>query len=173
MPLTGRRPYTRELRVAQFWAKVEMTATCWVWTGVKSSSGYGRYWWGGVMEGAHRVSLEIAGKKIRSGVDVHHICRNTSCVRPSHLKPLTRKEHARHGVPATRATCRKGHIYTKKTLLLSAKGHRSCRLCRASSEAARYRANPERWREWQRRYRKTERYRRWFKAWYASRKAGK
>jgi hypothetical protein len=47
---------------------------------------------------AYRFSYEQFVGAIPHHTDIHHTCRNTKCVRPSHLRALTRAEHAaEHG----------------------------------------------------------------------------
>ncbi len=56
---------------------------CHVWTAVKDSAGYGRFWLDGKMRLAHRVALWFALG--RWPVMACHLCNNPSCVRPEHL----------------------------------------------------------------------------------------
>lgn len=46
----------------RFWAKVEKTEGCWLWTSATWGSGYGFFWIGGTKrsEYAHRISWELA-----------------------------------------------------------------------------------------------------------------
>lgn len=72
-------------------------AGCWEWHGYISRQGYGHLRANGRKHYAHRLLLEFLGADLK-GLHVHHTCRNTRCVNPSHLEPLTPGEHRkRHG----------------------------------------------------------------------------
>lgn len=81
----------------RFWLKVEKTESCWNWTAFKNAKGYGHF---GIRSGesrpAHRFSFELANGPIPAGLLVDHICRNTSCVRPDHLRLATPGENTEH-----------------------------------------------------------------------------
>lgn len=72
----------------RFWAHVEKTDGCWLWTGNTDSYGYGRINRGG-SDGkhlsTHRVSWEMARGPIPEGLMVLHRCDVPACVRPDHL----------------------------------------------------------------------------------------
>lgn len=169
MPLTGRRPYTRELRIREFWAKVEKTATCWLWRGSLSHAGYGRYWWDGRMQMAHRVSLELFGRKVPNHLQADHLCRVRACIRPSHLDPVTCLENVRRTPSANKTHCKNGHKYDENNTYRY-KGSRKCRACSNEAMKTKYRNNARKYRLWQRRYRKTAKYRASFVAWYSKKK---
>lgn len=76
----------------RFWAKVDKSGECWLWTAAKRNS-YGVFSIDGRLYSAHRVSLLIAGVDIPDGLDVDHICRDRSCVNPKHLRTATRKQN--------------------------------------------------------------------------------
>lgn len=70
----------------RFWANVDKTPTCWLWTGPKTTAGYGEFMvrpreW----VYAHRYSSELTEGPIPKGVFVLHHCDVTLCVRPDHL----------------------------------------------------------------------------------------
>ena len=69
----------------RFWAKVDQTGDCWLWTGLRHSNGYGVGWANGGRMYAHRVSWLVANGPIPAGLHVLHHCDNPPCVRPDHL----------------------------------------------------------------------------------------
>lgn len=77
----------------RFWAKVDKSGDCWLWTGAVSPRGYGRFWHEGKMVVAHRFAYSLVAI-IPEGHDVDH--RHTCpkrCVRPDHLRAATRKQN--------------------------------------------------------------------------------
>lgn len=106
----------------RYWAKVDKTDQCWLWTATTSTSGYGRMDVKGKMTMAHRISLEIAlGRSIGDGLFVAHlpvVCHNKLCVNPAHLREATRSENQKdrrldgtHHKPGT-----KRHYFTEEKI---------------------------------------------------------
>lgn len=79
-----------------FWAKVNKTEMCWLWTGAHTKFGHGvlRRWNSGKPRNyvAHRYVLGMLDSVDYSKV-VDHICRVPNCVRPSHLRIVTNKQN--------------------------------------------------------------------------------
>lgn len=100
-PLTLRQPKGLPV-IDRFMQYVRKTSTCWMWAGSISKRGYGRFWDGQspsnaqVFTGAHRFSYEYFCGPIPVGMQIDHICRNPSCVRPDHLRLATPKENVEH-----------------------------------------------------------------------------
>lgn len=125
-PLAGRRPNI------PFWEQVnKIPGGCWEWTG-HLINGYGSI--GGRL--AHRVSyMEIVGQ-IPDGLELDHLCRNTLCLNPEHLEPVTKRENLRRVVIA-KTHCKRGHEFTPENTWLDTKRRaRHCRTCVALRAAS-------------------------------------
>lgn len=110
---------------------------CLLWTGAVSGSGYGRMWFRGKMESAHRLAYEDAAGPIPDGFQVDHLCSVRACVYWGHLEAVTPRENARragciHLQDADE--CAHGHRLRSPDDLLSWKEHGkrrfSCKRCR-------------------------------------------
>ena len=113
---------------------------CWSWLGHKDPSGYGRctitkY----RTQLAHRVVYMALMDVPEDGLlPIDHLCRNTSCVNPDHLEPVTLSVNTQRGnaanvIRARHAAithCPSGHEYTEENTLLNKAGARNCRTCR-------------------------------------------
>lgn len=83
------RSQGRRAPEARFWAKVDKTDTCWLWTASKNREGYGKFWDGERYVLAHRFAYEQLVDLIPAGLVIDHLCRVTGCVRPEHLEAVT------------------------------------------------------------------------------------
>lgn len=71
---------------------------CWNWTG-GTTKGYGSFSAVGRKKVyAHRFSWELHRGPIPDGLVIDHLCRNTRCVNPDHLEPVTQLENVRRAV---------------------------------------------------------------------------
>lgn len=117
-----------------FWERVDKESDpngCWLWTGVENQ-GYGC--WNG--KKAHRVSYKIAhgSGSIPMGFVLDHLCRNTICVNPDHLEPVTHAENLRRGANGVLKThCKRGHPWVPENIYTSPKGKRHCKVCNRES----------------------------------------
>lgn len=80
----------------RFWTtgKVEFTETCWNWVAAKDRGGYGNF----QNLRAHRVAYELSLGPIPAGMYIDHICHNTACVKPDHLRLATAKQNGENRI---------------------------------------------------------------------------
>lgn len=78
-----------ESDLERFWAKVEKSDGCWLWTS-QLRNGYGLFGFNGGTVSAHRFSYSLANE-LERGEKVCHSCDTPACVRPSHLFKGTHK----------------------------------------------------------------------------------
>lgn len=122
----------------RFWAKVNRTDACWLWTASLDPNGYGRFntGAGGPTLKAHVWSWEQTNGPKTPGMDIDHLCFVRACVRPDHLQQITHRENLmRSDTISARAAaathCPQGHEYTaENTYINPTLGHRLCRICR-------------------------------------------
>ncbi len=80
--------------VTAFWSQVEKTVGgCWLWTGSKWNTGYGRFKRDGQVIGAHRMAFRLAKGPIAPTLVVMHSCDVKLCCNPAHLSLGTHTEN--------------------------------------------------------------------------------
>lgn len=119
--------------VDRFWQRVQITNSCWLWTGTKTDAGYG-YLIVGKRVRAHRFSWELAGNEIPDELELDHLCRVRACVNPAHLEPVTRRENQLRGNTfarkrAEQTACIHGHPFDAANTYIAKNGTRHCRTC--------------------------------------------
>ena len=75
----------RKNDMARFFAHVDKSQDCWIWTGHKDKHGYGSLSYEGKHWKTHRLSYYLTHGSIPDGMGVLHKCDNPSCVNPDHL----------------------------------------------------------------------------------------
>lgn len=81
---SGKLPEMTTLQ-ERFWAKVEKTDGCWLWTAYRMKIGYGQARINGVTRYVHHVAWEFAGRAVPEGQYLRQSCENRCCVRLEHL----------------------------------------------------------------------------------------
>ena len=79
----------------RFFRKVTKGEGCWLWTGCRNSKGYGTFWNGEKVTGAHRVSWAMTNGPIPESLHVLHHCDISGCVNPEHLYLGTNSDNVR------------------------------------------------------------------------------
>lgn len=114
---------------------------CWQWLGGKKHHGYGHFYTKERRWNVHRFAYEHLVGPIPEGLELDHLCRNTSCVNPDHLEPVTTTENHRRA-NALRTHCSRGHEYTEASTIWQTDRNgyrsRSCRTCRYAANRRRY-----------------------------------
>jgi hypothetical protein len=124
----------------RFWAQVDKTEDCWIWTGFVGRSGYGYISVRGLKKVAHRYGYELTVGPIPDGLQLDHLCRVRTCVNPAHLEPVTLAENVRRGnapsaISARTDVCPNGHEGKYERW---SSGARFCRECRREASRRRY-----------------------------------
>lgn len=117
-------------------SKVDKTDGCWFWRGSTGPTGYGEFRYEGQSRPAHVVSYILLVGPVPTGMELDHLCRVRSCIRPDHLEPVDHHANLLRGDTiaaqnAAKTHCPHGHEYTAANTYVSPKGSRHCRSCRA------------------------------------------
>ena len=80
----------------RFFAKVDFTDTCWLWTRCRAQ-GYGRFRLDKSVTYvyAHRYAYEFCVGSIPDSLPLDHLCCVRHCLNPDHLEPVTTAENNR------------------------------------------------------------------------------
>lgn len=139
-------------QIERFWSRVQPSTAldaCWIWTG-RTHHGRGQYgevtfsFDGKKMHArAHRLAYELLVGPIPSGLTIDHLCRNTLCVNPDHMEPVTQSvntgrrprltQHVDEGV----RVCGSGHKIVGHNAMPHP-GRPRCRECSYAQARARY-----------------------------------
>lgn len=115
---------------------------CWPWGG-RLCGGYGQFSLDRHRKGAHRVAYQIWHGPMPRELTIDHLCRNRSCVRPSHLEAVPHHVNVLRGegIPARNAAkthCINGHDFAPENTMPRRGGGRRCRACHNTRSLAGY-----------------------------------
>lgn len=121
-------------KLEEYWSKIQpLSNGCWLWIGPREGNGYPRIYQGPRQEQyAHRAAYKYFIGPIVNELD--HICRNRSCVNPTHLEDVTRMENVRRGGNAIKTACKNGHPFVEGSYRLE-EGRRRCVICKTAYDA--------------------------------------
>ncbi len=124
-------PYTPPMPFAERLALIRRGPDdCWIWQWAKTPSGYGHVVLDGRHQYTHRAAYELLVGPIPAGCHLDHMCMETSCCNPSHLRVRTPRQHKRRH-QHERRECVRGHDLTAPNAWrYLGRGRRECRLCR-------------------------------------------
>lgn len=123
--------------VARLNSRIVQCGDCWEYFGSRDRLGYGRF---GGTEAAgrsllvHRQMFEEHNGTVPKGMELDHLCRNTSCCRPDHLEAVTHQVNVARGRAgyAKNDRCKHGHDLNDPTnVYVHTRGRngRKCRTC--------------------------------------------
>lgn len=120
------------------WEATHVTPTAQKKDGTRYERGSVRI--GGKTRRLHTVVWELFNGPVPKGLVLDHVCRNTKCVRPDHLEPVTQGENVARGERwgAPRTHCVEGHPLDDANAFVTTQGNRTCRICRKDYFRKRY-----------------------------------
>ena len=139
-----RKPRKRKEPIQRFLSRVLLDDDdrCWEWIGQKNQANYGRFASDMInsptrLVVAHKFCYEYFVGPVPKGLELDHLCRNRSCVNPSHLEPVTHSENVLRGASPelarmrqrSKTHCRNGHEFTPENTYFRKDTFRNCRAC--------------------------------------------
>jgi hypothetical protein len=130
----------------RFWSKVDRDGplperqpelgACWLWLAGCFANGYGAFTFERRLVKAHRHAYEQLVGPIPGGLVIDHLCRNTGCVNPAHMEPVTNAVNLLRGEGIgarnlAKTHCKHGHEFTPENTYRFGPDnrYRSCRAC--------------------------------------------
>lgn len=124
----------RQSLSTRFWKFVpyQPDDECWPWAGATFGNGrYGSFKMNGSHVMAHRMAYELSVGPIPEELTIDHLCRNTLCMNPAHLEPVTLKENILRGgnMAANYARRTECHICGGELVFKAERGPHGARVC--------------------------------------------
>lgn len=143
----------KDIDVSYFLSRISIVNDCWIWSGGISSSGYGLYA-KGIRRYAHRISYCIFNGEISDRKVIDHLCRNTKCVNPEHIRLVSQfinvveNNISPVNLNFNKTHCKNGHVLSDDNLIFTFrkkenKEYRVCRKCRDRLSKINYEKNTE------------------------------
>lgn len=116
-------------------SKVDATGDCHLWIAGIGSQGYGKVWFDGRNELAHRVAyVAHHGADIPGGNEIDHLCRVRHCVNPEHLEAVTQhinmlRGESKQAINARKDECDNSHRFDALNTGVQGPGWRRCIAC--------------------------------------------
>lgn len=117
----------------------EPNSGCWIWCAANGGRDNRKYGYIRVskerMIHAHIFSYFTYKGDVPKGLVLDHICKNSECVNPDHLEPVTHRVNILRGdglgaKHARRTHCNKGHPFTEDNVVhFSSEIRRRCLIC--------------------------------------------
>ena len=137
--MRGQRYTTEQQRIDAFEAKYtpEPNSGCWLWNASFCRDGYGNFYDGKRVIGAHRYAWTVYCGAIPDGLHILHKCDTPACVNPAHLSLGTHRENMHDSLVkgrnffATKTHCKHGHAFTPDNITNVKLEHkrRRCKAC--------------------------------------------
>lgn len=77
--------------------KAKRETDCWVWPYTVNGNGYGSIGKNKKVVDAHKFIYELLVRSVPANCELDHLCKNTMCVNPTHLEPVSHAENCRRG----------------------------------------------------------------------------
>lgn len=128
--------------------RLVLQSGCWLYTGGKTTCGYGQVNVNGRRWQVHRLAAILYKNWCISGMVVMHSCDNPACFNPVHLRLGTQTENLRDMLqkgrhPRLRKTasdiCIHGHRLSTLPTFVRQDGYRRCRECKREQDRRRRR----------------------------------
>lgn len=142
----------------RFWAQVEKTDSCWLWSGSLNRARYGQmYLPNGYYRTAHRLSWVLAGRSLIDGLVIDHVCHTNDhdcpggpcvhrrCVNPGHLEQVPQRTNILRGRGGSanndrKDRCKRGHEFDLLNTSWNNDGSRHCKKCSSDRAKRKYQA---------------------------------